>query len=115
VSAAPLRSILLTPNLLGADGVSALSREITRALPAPLAVLSLHDASGAASNLPPGVEFQGASGSRAGFVAAAAALSLRCSGGTDIVCSHLHLAPDASWATPLRDSGTRTRRLRRRT
>jgi glycosyltransferase involved in cell wall biosynthesis len=96
MSGGPLRSVLLTPNLLGADGVSALSRAISRALPAPVAVLSLHDGSGTASGLAPGIEFQTASGSRASFLAAAAGLSLRCSAGTDIVCSHLHLAPAAA-------------------
>jgi len=93
--AGALRSVLLTPNLLGADGVSALSREIVRALPRPSAVLSLHDAADTRA-LPAGVEMQGAAGSRGSFLACAAALSLRCSSDTDIVCSHLHLAPAAA-------------------
>ena len=94
-----LRSVLLTPNLLGADGVSALSREIARALPAPAAVLSLHDAAAGAGALPAGlphIEMHGAGGSRGAFLAAAAGLSLRCSSATAIVCSHLHLAPAAA-------------------
>ena len=37
MTAAP-RSVLLTPNLLGADGVSCLSRQIVSALPGPVAV-----------------------------------------------------------------------------
>ena len=96
MSTGALRSVLLTPNLLGADGVSALSREIVGALPQPAAVLSLHDASASSDAIPAGVEMQGAAGGRAAFLAAAAGLSLRCSPDTDIVCSHLHLAPAAA-------------------
>jgi glycosyltransferase involved in cell wall biosynthesis len=100
----PLRSLLLTPNLLGADGVSSLSREIARALPTPSLVLSLHDAAGAGrfgdprAPVVPGVdvEMQGAGGRRGRFVAAAARASLRCSAATQIVSSHLHLAPTAA-------------------
>ena len=94
VNADALRSVLLTPNVLGQDGVSLLSREIVRALPRPAAVISLHDPDG----LPAGaddVEMHGAGGARGTFLAAAAAVSLRCSPATDIVCSHLHLAPAA--------------------
>ena len=40
---APFRSVLLTPNVLGADGVSCLSRQIAPVLPEPVIVLSLHD------------------------------------------------------------------------
>src|SRR4051812_15326009 len=95
MSAGTLRSVLLTPNLLGADGVSSLSREIVRALPRPAAVISLHDPDalpGAAED----VEMHGAGGGRAAFLAAAASVSLRCSPETEIVCSHLHLAPAAA-------------------
>jgi glycosyltransferase involved in cell wall biosynthesis len=95
MSAGTLRSVLLTPNLLGADGVSSLSREIVRALPRPAAVISLHDPGGfpgAAED----VETHGAGGGRAAFLAAAASVSLRCSPATEIVCSHLHLAPAAA-------------------
>lgn len=91
-----LRSILLTPNLLGADGVSSLSREIVRALPEPSLVLSLHDGSGGRDELPPRVDMRGASGRRARFLAAVARAALQCSSGTAIVCSHLHLAPVAT-------------------
>ena len=38
----------------------------------------------------------GAGGRRGAFLAAAAAVSLRCSPATEIVCSHLHLAPAAA-------------------
>ncbi len=92
---APLRSVLLTPNLLGADGVSSLSREIVRALPGPAAVVSLHDVFHEPEH-PREVEMYGAGGGRARFLAMASAMSLRCSDATDIVCSHLHLAPAAS-------------------
>jgi phosphatidylinositol alpha-1,6-mannosyltransferase len=75
--------------------VSSLSREIVRALPAPAAVISLHDAfpeSGERAD----VEMYGAAGGRARFLAMASAISLRCSAATEIVCSHLHLAPAAA-------------------
>src|SRR4051794_16514348 len=77
MSADTLRSVLLTPNILGADGVSALSREIIRALPRPAAVISLHD-SGGLSGGADNVEMHGAGGGRGTFLAAAAAVSLRC-------------------------------------
>jgi phosphatidyl-myo-inositol dimannoside synthase len=104
-----LRSVLLTPNLAGADGISALSRQILRALPQPAAVLSLHDArssrlqpavrrppEGGRYDIPESVEAHGAGGSRATFLAAASAISLRCSASTEVVCSHLHLSPAAA-------------------
>jgi phosphatidyl-myo-inositol dimannoside synthase len=94
VSAGALRSVLLTPNVLGQDGVSSLSREIVRALPRPAAVISLHDPDGLSAGADD-VEMHGAGGGRGAFLAAAAAVSLRCSPATDIVCSHLHLAPAA--------------------
>ena len=90
------RSILLTPNLLGTDGVSSLSREIVRALPEPSLVLSLHDDAGGRGELPPRVTMRGANGHRARFLAAVARAALQCSSTTDIVCSHLHLAPAAT-------------------
>jgi phosphatidylinositol alpha-1,6-mannosyltransferase len=91
-----LRSVLLTPNLLGADGVSSLSREIIRALPEPAAVLSLHDGAGESGDLAAALEIRAAAGSRAQFLAAVAGASVRCSPDTAIVCSHLHLAPAAT-------------------
>jgi phosphatidyl-myo-inositol dimannoside synthase len=89
------RSVLLTPNLLGADGVSSLSRQIIEALPRPAAALSLHDACPEVGE-PADVEWHGAEGRRARFLAMASAISLRCSAATEIVCSHLHLAPAAA-------------------
>jgi phosphatidylinositol alpha-1,6-mannosyltransferase len=91
-----LRSILLTPNVLGPDGVSSLSREIARALPEPSLVLSLHDGPGGPGALPACVEMRGANGHRARFLAAVARAALQCASTTDIVCSHLHLAPAAT-------------------
>jgi phosphatidylinositol alpha-1,6-mannosyltransferase len=58
-------------------------------------VISLHDPDG----LPGGaedVEMHGAGSGRRTFLAAAAAVSIRCSPETEIVCSHLHLAPAAA-------------------
>src|SRR6266853_40684 len=92
---ATLRSILVTPNLLGKDGVSTLSREVMRALPAPCLVLSLHDATTAAAGLLSGVELRGAQGSRAAFLVDVARAMPRVTPETVIVCSHLHVAPAA--------------------
>jgi phosphatidyl-myo-inositol dimannoside synthase len=89
-----LRSILLTPNLHGKDGVSALSREVSCALPAPSLVLSLHDsAAGGDSSVDRGV--RGAGGSRVRFLADVARAMPRVTPDTVVVCSHLHLAPAA--------------------
>jgi glycosyltransferase involved in cell wall biosynthesis len=89
-----LRSILLTPNILGNDGVSALSREVRRALPAPSLVLSLHDSS-AAGDSSADLELRGARGSRVGFLAHVARAMPRVTPATVVVCTHLHLAPAA--------------------
>jgi phosphatidylinositol alpha-1,6-mannosyltransferase len=83
------RSVLLTPNLLGADGVSCLSRQIVRALPEPVVTVSLHDVHPRADGL------LAAEGSRLRFVAEALRLGVRCDRGTLVVCSHVHLAPVA--------------------
>jgi phosphatidyl-myo-inositol dimannoside synthase len=89
-----LRSILLTPNLLGRDGVSALSREVSRALPAPSLVLSLHDST-AAGDSSVDREVRGARGSRVRFLADVARAMPRVTPDTVVVCGHLHLAPAA--------------------
>ena len=95
-----LRSILLTPNLLGHDGVSALSREVMRALPTPTLALSLHDSGARGGDASADLEMRGAGGSRVGFLADVAVAMPRVTPDTVIVCSHLHLAPAAralSW------------------
>ncbi|MFI5177453.1 MAG: hypothetical protein ACHQO8_02760, partial [Vicinamibacterales bacterium] len=86
------RSVLLTPNLLGADGVSCLSRQIARALPPPVMVVSLHDApaSGDEARLR-----RSTAGSRLRFIGEALRVGLRCDRHTVIVCCHVHLAPVA--------------------
>ena len=89
------RSILLTPNVLGKDGVSALSREMARALPTPAVIVSLHDDPRTADSSPVGIEVRGARGSRAVFVAAAINATRRADSDTKVACSHLHLAPVA--------------------
>ena len=101
------RSILLAPNVLGKDGVSTLSREMARALPAPALILSLHDGSLPAAQSPAGVEVRGARGSRARFLAAAANAARRADAGTAIACSHLHLAPTAKLMSVMSGRGTR--------
>lgn len=89
------RSILLTPNIFGKDGVSALSREMARALPDPALIISLHDESRSPDASPVGVEVRGAHGSRLTFVATALNAVRRANAETAIVCSHLHLSPVA--------------------
>jgi phosphatidylinositol alpha-1,6-mannosyltransferase len=86
------RSVLLTPNLLGADGVSRLSRQLVRALPAPVMVVSLHDtpASGDEARLR-----RSTAGSRLRFIGEALHVGLHCDQRTVIVCCHVHLAPVA--------------------
>ena len=96
--AQPWRSILLTPNILGKDGVSALSREMARALPEPALIISLHDAPVAAVRSPVGIEVRGARGSRGAFLFSALQAARRSSPDVTIACSHLHLAPIAKAA-----------------
>lgn len=91
-----LHTILLTPNACGADGISALSRQVVAALPGPLAVVSLHDEPESTLG---GVEMFGASGSRARFCAAVARLAPQCSRETVVICCHVHLAPAARLLT----------------
>ena len=86
------RSVLLTPNLLGADGVSCLSRQIARALPSPVMVVSLHDAPSPGDTEP---LRRSAGGRRLRFIADALRVARRCDRRTVIVCSHVHLAPVA--------------------
>ena len=93
------RSVLLTPNVLGKDGVSVLSREMARAMPAPAIVLSLHDATVPAEQSPAGVEVRGAGGSRLAFLMLAMRLVRQISSETVVACSHLHLAPVAKVLT----------------
>jgi phosphatidylinositol alpha-1,6-mannosyltransferase len=96
----PLRSILVTPNLLGKDGVSTLSREVIGALPAPSLALSLHDSADAEGDWSRDLELHGARGSRLRFLFDVARAMPRVTPDTLVVCSHLHLAPAArllSW------------------
>jgi len=101
------RSILLTPNVLGKDGVSALSREMARALPGPSLILSLHDAPVPAAQSPVGSEVRGARGSRAAFLLTAARAARQTTSETTVACSHLHLAPIARMLTGLAGHGAR--------
>src|SRR4029077_1512855 len=83
-----------TPNILGKDGVSTLSREVSRALPAPSLVLSLHDTTSAGDSSAD-FELHGARGSRVRFLADVARAMPRVTPDTEVVCTHLHLAPAA--------------------
>jgi len=101
------RSILLTPNVLGKDGVSVLSQEMARALPPPSLVLSLHDGPLSPAASPIGVEIRGARGSRAALLAAAAIAARQMRPETTVACSHLHLAPIARLMTLVAGHGAR--------
>ncbi|PYR43186.1 MAG: hypothetical protein DMF95_26450, partial [Acidobacteria bacterium] len=90
---APFRSVLLTPNVLGADGVSCLSRQIAPVLPEPVIVLSLHD--DPVHPIDSGTRRHSAGGHRLRFIALALRLLFRCDRDTLIVCAHVHLAPVA--------------------
>ncbi len=94
-------SILLTPNVLGKDGVSALSREMARALPAPAVIVSLHDDSRSAELSPIGIEVRGANGSRAAFVGTALNTARHAGPDAAVVCSHLHLSAVAKGVSVL--------------
>jgi len=89
----------VTPNVLGHDGVSVLSREMARALPPPSLVLSLHDGPLSQAESPIGIEIRGARGGRAAFLAAAATAARQMKPATTVVCGHLHLAPIAKLMT----------------
>jgi len=95
------RTVVLTPGLEGADGLATLSRLVTRALaepagpsgPAPVRVLSLHDAPRATRST--SLDVRGAGGSRLGLVLAALREGARGAGPVHVVCLHLHLGPVA--------------------
>jgi len=89
---APFRSVLLTPNLLGADGVSCLSRQIAPVLPQPVIVLTLHD-DPATHPDDTSTRRHSAGGHRLRFIALVLRLLVKCDRDTVIVCAHLHLAP----------------------
>jgi len=101
------QSILLTPNVLGKDGVSALSREIARALPGPAVIVSLHDKSVPHERSPVEVDIRGARGSRGTFFFDALQAARHAAKGVRIVCSHLHLAPIARLVSLLAGHTTR--------
>ncbi len=101
------RSILLTPNVLGKDGVSALSREMAQALPAPALILSLHDSSVPFERSPAGAEVRGARGSRLMFLTLALRASRQARPELTVACSHLHLAPIAKGLAWMAGRGSR--------
>lgn len=88
------RAIVLTPQATGADGVSAISRQVVAALAVThqVAVWSLHDTRVPA--LPRGVAFHGAGSSRVAF-AARAMLERSVDSDTIVVALHAHLLPVA--------------------
>jgi len=105
--AARWQSILLTPNVLGKDGVSALSREIARAVPGPAVIVSLHDKSVPHERSPVELDIRGARGSRGTFFFDALQAARQANPGVTIVCSHLHLAPIARLVSLIAGHGAR--------
>jgi phosphatidyl-myo-inositol dimannoside synthase len=83
--------ILLTPNLMGADGISTVARLVTRACD-DVTVLALHESDRASIG---GAEVQGAGGGSARFVAIATRRAVSADPSTTVVINHLHLAPAA--------------------
>ena len=92
VAARPTPALIVTPGLAGADGISVMSRLITRTLE-PARVLSLAD--GDDAELPVGTGLVGAGRSKLRFLWRAARLALTSWPRGDIVCLHLRLAPIA--------------------
>jgi phosphatidylinositol alpha-1,6-mannosyltransferase len=84
--------IILTPNLTGADGISAVARLLTRACEA-VTVLALHEPAGKA--VVEGVEVRGAGGRSSRFVAAAVRVAAAGDPRMRVITNHLHLAPAA--------------------
>jgi phosphatidyl-myo-inositol dimannoside synthase len=90
-----VRSLLVTPNLLGRDGISSLSRQLRSILPEPVVALTLHDA-----RADDGGARRSAGGRVPRFLADAARLALQTDAETIVVCAHLHLAPVARFLAP---------------
>ena len=92
--AAARPTLIVTPGLTGADGVSALSRLAARAL-VPSRVLSLNDAPGAEPG--EGIGLVGAGGSKLRFLRAALAPAMRRPAPAAVLSLHLRLGPVARW------------------
>lgn len=103
--AARPRYLVLTPGITSADGISALSRLVVRAL-GPVAtqsasahvdVLSMTDPPGlrAGDQNVSGVRFFGAGGRKSRFIATALRVAVGGRRPTDVLCLHLHLGPVA--------------------
>jgi len=92
VAARRAPSLIVTPGLAGADGISVMSRLIARTLE-PASVLSLADAQGTERRN--GVGVIGAGGRKHRFLWRAALLALRGRPRRDVVCVHLRFAPIA--------------------
>jgi phosphatidylinositol alpha-1,6-mannosyltransferase len=100
------RSIVLTPQINGADGISAVARLATRALVSAgelPEVWSLHDAA-ADLDLGRDVQFRTARGSRTRFVAWVAARAVSGTVPSHVLALHVHLLPAAM---PLANRGSR--------
>ena len=98
-----LRYLVLTPGMMGADGVAELSRLALRALgasamesvPASVDVVSLTDPPGFSMEDRgfPRARFFGAGGRRSRFVAAAVRAGFGRARPTHVLCLHVHLSP----------------------
>ena len=85
-------SIVVTPGLAGMDGVSAMSRQVARAL-APVRVLALHDETSTVADPGQGIGLAGAGGSKLGLTALTARMLRRAPSPAHVVCLHLRLGP----------------------
>jgi len=85
-------SIVVTPELAGMDGVSAMSRQVARAL-APVRVLTLHDESSTVADPGQGIGLAGAGGSKLGLAALTARMLRQGPAPAHVVCLHLRLGP----------------------
>jgi glycosyltransferase involved in cell wall biosynthesis len=85
-------SIVVTPGLTGMDGVSAMSRQVARAL-APVRVLALHEETSTVADPGQGIGLAGAGGSKLGLTALTARMLRRGPSPAHVVCLHLRLGP----------------------
>lgn len=87
-------TVIVTPGLTGADGLSALSRLVARAL-VPSRVLSLNDAPGAEPG--EGIGLVGAGSDKLRFLRAPLSRAFRRPAPAGVISLHLRLGPVARW------------------
>jgi phosphatidyl-myo-inositol dimannoside synthase len=90
-----VKTLVITPNFAGADGISSLSRAIARAFDGGCRVIALHDRPSDENRRGDGVDVQGAGGRRARFGQLVVRAAARADAAARVVCTHVHLAPSA--------------------